>query len=183
MVTASELVRGGKSTVRFDLPPETIPGLVHAALLLYPDVVTNVYHAMKAVLERPYGCGDQTISSTYPSLLFLGLLFLELAAAAKIESPAKARAQEYLQLGYDRLMGYFNAADGLTYWGRDSEDADVALTAYGIEFLTEAKPYVNMDRSRIISAIEWLLAQQSADGSWKPRYAETSSEPVYDLWT
>jgi hypothetical protein len=173
MVTASELVRGGKSTIHFDLPPETIPGSVHAELLLYPNLGTNVYHAMKAVLERPYGCGEQTISSTYPSLLFL-----ELAATAKTESPAKAQAQEYLQLGYDRLMGYFNAAGGLTYWGRDSEDADVALTAYGIEFLTEAEPYVNVDRSRLTSAIEWLLAKQSADGSWKPRYGETSSRQV-----
>jgi uncharacterized protein YfaS (alpha-2-macroglobulin family) len=173
MVTASELVRGGKSTLRFDLPPDTIPGSVHTELLLYPNLGTNVYHAMKAVLERPYGCGEQTISSTYPSLLFL-----ELAAAAKIESPAKARAQDYLQLGYDRLTGYFNSAGGLTYWGRDSEEADVALTAYGIEFLTEAEPYVDVDRSRITNAIEWLLTQQSADGSWKPHYGQPSARQV-----
>jgi hypothetical protein len=173
MVTASELLRGSKSTVHFDLPPETIPGSVHAEMLLYPNLGTNVFHAMKAVLERPYGCGEQTISSTYPSLLFL-----ELAAAAKTESPAKAQAQDYLQLGYDRLMGYFNAAGGLTYWGHDSEEADVALTAYAIEFLTEAEPYVDVDRSRITSAIEWLLNQQSADGSWKPHYGQPSARQV-----
>ncbi|MFZ1083717.1 MAG: alpha-2-macroglobulin family protein [Terracidiphilus sp.] len=173
MVTVSELVRGGKNTVHFDLPPEAIPGSVHAEMLLYPNLGTNVYQAMKAVLERPYGCGEQTISSTYPSLLFL-----ELAAAAKAESPAKAQAQDYLQLGYDRLMGYFNAAGGLTYWGHDSEEADVALTAYAIEFLTEAEPYVEVDRSRTTSAIEWLLNQQSADGSWKPHYGQPSALQV-----
>ena len=173
MVTASELVHGDKSTVHFDLPPDAIPGSVHAEMLLYPNLGANVYHAMKAVLERPYGCGEQTISSTYPSLLFL-----ELAAAAKAESPAKAQAQDYLQLGYDRLTGYFNAAGGLTYWGHDSEEADVALTAYGIEFLTEAEPYVEVDHSRITSAIEWLLKQQSADGSWKPHYGQPSARQV-----
>jgi CD109 antigen len=43
MVTASKLVRGGKSIILFDLPPDTIPGSAHAELLLYPNLGTNVY--------------------------------------------------------------------------------------------------------------------------------------------
>jgi uncharacterized protein YfaS (alpha-2-macroglobulin family) len=176
MITASELLRGGqKNTVALDLPPDAISGSVHAELLLYPNLGANVYHAMKAVLERPYGCAEQTISAAYPSLLFL-----EMETAAKHESAAKEQAQAYLQLGYDRLPGYFNAAGGLTYWGGNDTTADAALTAYGIEFLAEAEPYVNVDRARIISAMEWLLAQQDKDGAWKPRYGTYSArETLY----
>jgi len=171
MMTASELLRGGgKNTVAFDLPADAISGSVHAELLLYPNLGANVYHAMKAVLERPYGCAEQTISAAYPSLLFL-----EMETAAKHESAAKEQAQAYLQIGYDRLLGYFNAAGGLTYWGGNDTTADAALTAYGIEFLAEAEPYVNVDRARIVSAMEWLLAQQELDGSWKPRYGMYSA--------
>jgi len=171
MITASELLRGGgKNTVAFDLPADAISGSVHAELLLYPNLGANVYHAMKAVLERPYGCAEQTISAAYPSLLFL-----EMEKAAKHESAAKEQAQAYLQIGYDRLPGYFNAAGGLTYWGGNDTTADAALTAYGIEFLAEAEPYVNVDRARIVSAMEWLLAQQDKDGAWKPRYGMYSA--------
>jgi hypothetical protein len=169
-VTSSVLLRGNDAkTIHFDLPQDAIDGSIHAELLLYPNLGANLVHAMKAVLERPYGCAEQTISSAYPSLLYL-----ELASATKIESPDKAKAQAFLQLGYDRLLGYFNAGGGLTYWGGSDTEGDAALTAYGIEFLTQAEPYVSVDRSRIATAIQWLLTRQSADGSWKPRYGSVS---------
>jgi hypothetical protein len=176
MITASELLRGGaRNTVAFDLPADAIAGSVHAELLLYPNLGANVYHAMKAVLERPYGCAEQTISAAYPSLLFL-----EMETAARHESAAREQAQGYLQLGYDRLLGYFNAAGGLTYWGGSDTTADAALTAYGIEFLAEAEPYVKVDRARVAGAIEWLLAQQDKDGAWQPRYgAYSARESLY----
>jgi alpha-D-ribose 1-methylphosphonate 5-triphosphate synthase subunit PhnH len=170
-VTASGLLRSGSTTLTLDLPADAIPGSVHAELLLYPKLGTHILHSMKAVLERPYGCGEQTISSTYPSLLFL-----ELLKAAKSTSPKEAEAQNYLQQGYDRLLGYFGAGGGITYWGRSDDAPDAALTAYGIEFLTEAQPYVKVDQSRIVDAVSWLIAYQQADGSWKPHYGETSAD-------
>jgi uncharacterized protein YfaS (alpha-2-macroglobulin family) len=130
---------------------------------------------MKAVLERPYGCAEQTISTAYASLLYL-----ELATAAKAESPERNKAQAFLQLGYDRLLGYFNSGGGLTYWGGNDTTGDAALTAYGVEFMTEAEPFITVDRSRIAGAIQWLLSQQSTDGSWKPRYGAVSArETLY----
>jgi hypothetical protein len=170
-VTASSLLREGPTTLAFDLPADAIPGSIHADLLLYPNLGAHILHSMKAVLERPYGCGEQTISSTYPSLLFL-----ELLKASKGSSPLEATAQNYLQQGYDRLLGYFAAGGGLTYWGRGGETPDPALTAYGIEFLTDAEPYIKVDRSHIVDAIGWLVANQQADGRWNPHYGQTSSD-------
>jgi CD109 antigen len=175
-VTASALLHGeSANTIHFDLPTNTIPGSIHTELLLYPNLGSNVAHAMKAVLERPYGCAEQTISSTYASLLYL-----ELATAAEAESPGKDKAQAFLQLGYERLLGYFNSGGGLTYWGGNDTTGDAALTAYGVEFLTEAEPFVTVDRSRIAGSIQWLLSQQNRDGSWKPRYGPVSArETLY----
>ena len=170
-VNESRLLRAGTMTLSLDLPDDAIPGSVHAELLLYPNLRAHLMHSMKAVLERPYGCGEQTISSTYPSLLFV-----ELLKAAKRTSPMEAEAQSYLQQGYDRLLGYFGAGGGITYWGSRSEAPDAALTAYGIEFLTEAQPYVKVDQSRIVSAVNWLVENQQVDGSWKPHYGETSAD-------
>jgi hypothetical protein len=170
-VTVSALVHGDSAkTIHFDLPPDAIAGSVHAELLLYPNLGANVAHAMQAVLERPYGCAEQTISTAYTSLLYL-----ELATAAKAESPDKDKAQAFLQLGYERLLSYFNSGGGVTYWGGNDSSGDAALTAYGVEFLTEAEPYVSVDHARMAAAIQWLLTQQNADGSWKPRYGAASA--------
>ncbi|MGA3159863.1 MAG: alpha-2-macroglobulin family protein [Terracidiphilus sp.] len=170
-VNESRLLREGSMSLSLDLPADAIPGSVHAELLLYPNLRAHILHSMKAVLKRPYGCGEQTISSTYPSLLYL-----ELLKTAKSTSPLQAEAQSYLQQGYDRLLGYFGAGGGITYWGRSGEAPDAALTAYGIEFLAEAQPYVKVEQSRIVDAVSWLVANQQADGSWKPHYGETRAD-------
>jgi len=170
-VTASRLLRGSSTAMDLDLPAGAMAGSLHAELLLYPNLGAQILHSMKAVLERPYGCGEQTISSTYPSLLYL-----ELLKASKGASPMEDQARTYLQLGYDRLLGYFDPGGGLTYWGESDHNPDPALTAYGIELLTEAGPFVAVDRSRIAQAQLWLLSSQQADGSWKPHYGSENAE-------
>jgi len=107
-VTASRLLRGSSTAMDLDLPAGAMAGSLHAELLLYPNLGAQILHSMKAVLERPYGCGEQTISSTYPSLLYL-----ELLKASKGASPMEDQARTYLQLGYDRLLGYFDPGGGL----------------------------------------------------------------------
>jgi hypothetical protein len=170
-VAVSGLLRGRSTTLALDLPADAVPGSIHAVLRLYPNLGAHILQSMKAVLERPYGCGEQTLSSTYPSLLLL-----ELLKATKSSSSLENEAQNYLQLGYDRLLGYFGTGGGLTYWGRSEEAPDPALTAYGIEFLTEAEPYLHVDQSRIGDAVNWLVSNQQADGSWKPHYGGTSAD-------
>jgi hypothetical protein len=175
-VTAAGLLTSHSSTLSLDLPADAIPGSMHAELLLYPNLGAHVLHAMKAVLERPYGCGEQTISSTYPSLLYLELLKAGRAAGDTANSTLADEAQSYLQLGYDRLRDYFDTSGGLTYWGGNDRAPDPALTAYGIEFLSEAAPYVAVDRNYITRAIDWLLAQQQTEGGWKPHYGDSNAE-------
>jgi len=174
-VTAAGLLTRDARTLTLELPADAIPGSIHAELRLYPNLGAHVLHAMKAVLERPYGCAEQTISSAYPSLLYL-----ELAKAGGAQNAASdlvaVEAQTYLQLGYDRLKDYFDASGGLTYWGGRDHDPDPALTAYGIEFLSEASANIPVDRSEINGAIDWLIKNQKADGSWAPRYGNTGAE-------
>lgn len=174
-VTAAGLVNQRSTTLVLDLPADAIPGSVHAELMLYPNLGAHVLHAMKAVLERPYGCGEQAISSTYPSLLYLKLLKAGNTKAAA-DDPVAVEAQTNLQLGYDRLEDYFDTSGGLTYWGGEDHTPDPALTAYGVEFLDEATPFIAVDHTHIDHALKWLLANQKTDGSWKPRYGETNAQ-------
>jgi hypothetical protein len=170
-VKASGMLRGAESALDIDLPANLIPGSLHAQILVYPNLGAQLVHSIEASLERPYGCAEQTISSTYPSLLFL-----ELLKASKISSPLETKAHINLQLGYDRLQDYVAASGGITYWGGHDDNPDPALTAYGVEFLAEARPYVKVDSNRVASAVEWLIAAQDKDGSWHPRHGEPDAE-------
>jgi len=170
-VTASGLLRGESAVLHIDLPSDLISGSLHAQVLVYPNMGAQLVHSIEAALERPWGCGEQTISSTYPSLLFLELLQI-----SKASSPLEDKARTNLQLGYDRLENYIAASGGITYWGGSDHDPDPALTAYGVQFLTEARPFVKVDPARIAHAVEWLISSQQSDGSWKPHYGEPNAE-------
>jgi hypothetical protein len=119
-----------------------------------------VWEAIEAILERPYGCGEQTISSTYPSILLLRYA----KQAGRESSPEALRARRYAQLGYDRLLSYADPSGGFTYWGRG--DTDLALTAYALMFLHDAKDVIPVDDSVAEHAQTWLLNQMGPDGHW-----------------
>ncbi|HWY67559.1 MAG TPA: alpha-2-macroglobulin family protein [Terriglobales bacterium] len=173
-VLAGGLVVDKSHPIVIHVPEDAIPGSLFTRLTVYPNLGSHITRSVEASLVRPYGCGEQTISSTYPSLLLLQLL-----QAAGKTSVYSVRAEKYVRQGYDRLMNYFDPSGGLTYWGREErkEKPDPALTAYGIEFLTDASSLIAVDETRISSARDWLLKTQLSDGSWEGHFGkgETSS--------
>lgn len=159
--TASDVL-GDAATLEMDLPASVIPGSRQVELKVYPSLMAHVVESIEGILERPHGCGEQTISSTYPSLFVL-----RRNKQAAIDSGTSKKAQRYAQLGYERLLNYRAEDGGFTYWGRG--EADLALTAYALRFLHDAQEFVTVDDQVIKDARQWLIKQQHADGSW-PAY-------------
>jgi hypothetical protein len=149
-------------TTKFDInyPANALANTQKAELKIYPNLFSHVTESVEGMLHRPYGCGEQTISSTYPNLMILKFV--------KADSPLRQKAQRYLQKGYERLTGYQVADGGFTYWG-GKDTSDVALTAYALRFLNDAKEFIEVDKEVITRAENWLIAQQRFDGSWRKR--------------
>jgi len=104
-VTDGGLLRR-EATLTLGLPETAVAGTIRAEVKLAPNLGAHVLESVEAILRRPYGCAEQTISSTYPSLLALGLL-------PRDDSSALAhRARRYLTLGRQRLLGYQHASGG-----------------------------------------------------------------------
>ena len=104
-----------------------MPNSARAELRIYPNLMAHVAESVEAIMSRPYGCGEQTISSTYPSLLLLRNY-----KKSGQESPLRAKAERYLHAGYQRLLNYRDSSGGFTYWGRG--EPDLALTVYASAF-------------------------------------------------
>jgi uncharacterized protein YfaS (alpha-2-macroglobulin family) len=168
--TATQLVER-EGALNIDVPASVVPHSIHAELKVYPNLLAHVIEGVESIMKRPYGCGEQTISSTYPSLFVLRHYKQTGTSDAQLP-PAAAKAREYLRQGYERLLSYHGADGGFTYWGRG--ESDVALTAYAIRFLEDARDLMEIDDSVLSSARSWLLRQQRADGSWPSRhYSDT----------
>ena len=119
------------------MPQDAIDGSLQARVKIYPNLLAHVAENLEAGLAVPHGCGEQTISSTYPSLLVTDFY-------ATLAEPAVARtSQRYLQAGYERLLRYQDTSGGFTYWGHG--DPDLALTAYALLSLTTQAAFIEVD--------------------------------------
>ena len=150
----------GHTRWEFEVPAEVIPGSLRVDLKIYPDLLAHVGESLEGMLERPWGCGEQTISSTYPSVL---LLKFEKESKRPLGS-LHQRAMRYLDRGYARLLTYADPSGGFTYWGHG--EPDLALTAYALSFLHDASEFMPVDPDIVGRARAWLLKHQNADGSW-----------------
>jgi hypothetical protein len=158
-VTAGDILDDG-SSLELDIAPNRVPDSNRGELKIYPNLLAHVTESVEAIMERPYGCGEQTISSTYPSLLLLRHY-----KKSGENFPLSGRAQRYLKDGYSRLLNYRSENGGFAYWVNGAND--VALTAYASRFLVDATELIAVDETVVKTAREWLVSQQQADGSWR----------------
>jgi len=157
-ISVSSVVKSGQS-VPLTIGASAIAGSIQGAVKIYPSLLARVLEAIEVVLEQPHGCGEQTISSTYPNLLLLKAL----QGAGLATEPLQARAMKNLRAGYQRLLRYQDSAGGFTSWGRG--DSDVALTAYALTFLNEAKAFLAVDEDRVVLAQQWLAKQSRSEAA------------------
>ena len=170
-VTAADVMdQKGRLTAR--LPEDMIPGSSHARVKVYPNLLAHVVENLEGGLEKPNGCGEQTISSTYPSLLVA-----EIYAKTQPKPAIALKAQRYLAAGYERLLRYQAESGGFSYWGH-GEAADVALTGYALEFLDRAAGLITVDEGVFQEAEQWALQQQGPDGAWRGHWDKNDKDAL-----
>ncbi|HEY7181781.1 MAG TPA: alpha-2-macroglobulin family protein, partial [Blastocatellia bacterium] len=165
--TASQ-VFGEIGSLDINVPMDAIKGSVRAELKIYPSLMAHALEGIEGILQRPYGCAEQTISSTYPNLMILRYLEPQ---SEKLSAPMRKiaeKARRYTQAGYDRLLGYRAENGGFTYWGRG--ETDLALTAYALRFLDDAGDFIDVGEDVIAGARKFILSAQQSDGRWSAHY-------------
>jgi len=142
------------------IPADALPESIEGELKIYPNLSAHILESVEAILKRPYGCAEQTISSTYPSILLLKYM----KSAGMESSPFAPKARRYVQQGYERLLSYRESGGGFSYWGKGSPD--VALSAYALRFLQDASQFIEIDDSIVGTQLKWILHKAQGDGRW-----------------
>lgn len=159
-------VFGETGQLEITVPGDAIKGTPRAELKIYPNLMAHVLEGIEGILQRPYGCGEQTISSTYPNVMTLRYIKTLNQPPSEAIAATAAKARKYAVAGYERLLGYRAPGGGFTYWGRG--EADLSLTAYALRFLSDASEVITIDEKIIAETRDWLIKQQQADGHWLP---------------
>lgn len=108
----------------------------------------------------PYGCFEQTSSTTYPNVLALDYLRRTGRSVPEVE----AKARQYIHLGYQRLLGFEVPGGGFEWFGQPP--AHLVLTAYGLMEFQDMSRVYDVDPNLIDRTRAWLLGQRAPDGSW-----------------
>jgi uncharacterized protein YfaS (alpha-2-macroglobulin family) len=128
---------------------------------VYPGVLAQLVEGLDSILRMPYGCFEQTSSTTYPNVLVLDYLDFTNQFAPEVQF----KAEEYINLGYQRSTTFeVGSTGGFTLFGKPP--ADWMLTAYGLQEFSDISPVYPVDPQLISRAADWLYSQQEANGSW-----------------
>ncbi len=110
----------------------------------------------------PFGCFEQTTSVTYPNILILDYL----RQTEQVKPEAEMTAEEYISLGYQRLLSFEVKGGGFSWFG--NAPANRVLTAYGLMQFNDMAQVYEIDERIIERTAQWLKNQQNKDGSWTP---------------
>src|SRR5216684_2992505 len=143
-------------------PTESIPEASKIFVRLYPGPLSQVIEGMDSLLRMPYGCFEQTSSSTYPNVLALDYM----KRTKKLTPEVHAKAEGFIANGYQRLLTFEVPGGGFSWFGQ--APANKILTSYGLMEFTDMSKVHEIDQRVIQRTQQWLAREQQSDGSWRP---------------
>jgi len=103
---------------------------------------------------------EQTSSSAYPNILVA-----DYVKKARVANPQiLMKAEEYLNVGYQKLLTFERPGGGFDWWGNGPPL--VWLSAYGLQEFNDMAKVYPIDKGVIDRTQKWLASQQEKDGSW-----------------
>ncbi len=140
----------GNARLSVSLPPGVDAS--DLSLRFYPGPLSQVLGGLDGLLQRPYGCFEQTTSTTYPNVMVLHYL----RESKSHDIQAMATAETYVSLGYQRLLTFEVRGGGFSLWG--NAPADFGLTALGLAEFEDISQVQQIDPNLLQRTADWLAA-------------------------
>lgn len=144
----------------FEIPINAVPASASLWMKFYPSRFSEVVEGLDSIFQAPYGCFEQTSSTTYPNMLVLDYM----KRMGRLTPEIEVKARKYINAGYQRLLTFEVPGGGFEWFGRNP--ANICLTAYGILEFTDMARVHPVDEAVISRARQWLFSKQNGDGSW-----------------
>ena len=141
-------------------------GTSKATFTAFPFVLDDLLAGIESILREPYGCFEQTSSSTYPNLLVLDYLSTQKNLNQE-QQAALAKAKSLTELGYKRLISFETKENGYEWFG--ANPAHEALTAYGLMEFKDMQAVTGnlVDEQMMKRTTNWLMERKDGKGGFK----------------
>ena len=166
----------GHVTQTIVIPDNALADASKLFVKIHPGVFSQVLEGADGILRMPGGCFEQTSSSAYPNVLTVDYL-----KKTHTQSPAvMMKAEQYLNAGYQRLLTFEHKTGGFDWWGQESNEPLIWLSAYGLQEFNDMARVYPVDHGVIDRTQTWLMKQQAADGTWD-KIGATHSETIANM--
>ncbi|MCY3022165.1 MAG: MG2 domain-containing protein, partial [Planctomycetota bacterium] len=160
--TASALI-GEDGELDVLVPDDALPGTIRGSLRLHRGPLTQMIEGLDAMLHEPYGCFEQTSSTTYPNVMIARYLKANGIAKPEIEQ----RAQRFIGQGYQRLLGFEVGRGSGSFSLYGHAPASTWLTAYGLMEFSDMAAAYPVDPALLERTRAWLKTKMRGDGSFE----------------
>jgi alpha-2-macroglobulin-like protein len=146
---------------RVALPANLVRGSVKTSIVVYPSPLANMTESLARLIRDPYGCFEQTSSTTYP--MTMAQQYFQTHSG--VDPKLVAAAREKLEAGYKRLVGFECSEKGYEWFGENP--GHEALTAFGLMHFADMKQVREVDAAMLERTRGWLLKQRDGKGGFE----------------
>jgi len=182
--TGGMLERNGSTSFAFTVPVDMVRGSASSSVTVYPSPLASMTDALQSLLQQPYGCFEQTSSTSYPMVMAQQYFLTHTGVDPQII----AKAKDLLEVSYKRLTGFESRSKGYEWFGGDP--GHEALTAYGLMQFTDMSKVRAVDTDMVGRTRSWLLSRRDGRGGFSLStkaidtfgYAPADTTNAYIVW-
>jgi hypothetical protein len=142
------------------IPTSAVPGSIVATAAVYPTPLANLTEALERLIRDPYGCFEQTSSTSYPLTMAQQYFLSHQGVDPKLVQASKDK----LDASYKRLVGFECSDKGYEWFGENP--GHEALTAYGLLHFTDMQQVRDVDSKMLVNTRSWLMKQRDGNGGF-----------------
>jgi uncharacterized protein YfaS (alpha-2-macroglobulin family) len=163
------LEANGARSFTFTIPDEIVPGSLSSSMTIYPTPLASMTEALQSLLREPYGCFEQTSSTSYPMVMAQRYF----QTHTGVDPALIEKTRGLLESSYKRLTSFESQTKGYEWFGADP--GHEALTAYGLMQFTDMAQVRSIDKDMLARTRTWLLSRRDGKGgfSLNPKALDT----------
>uniref|UniRef100_A0A663FGJ2 Alpha-macroglobulin receptor-binding domain-containing protein n=1 Tax=Aquila chrysaetos chrysaetos TaxID=223781 RepID=A0A663FGJ2_AQUCH len=149
--------------ISLEVPANILEGSQRAHVTVMGDIMGNALQNLDHLLAMPYGCGEQNMVRFAPNIYIQQYL----EKSGQLHPDIRAKAQGFLQSGYQRELLYKHDDGSYSAFGKSDPSGNTWLTAFVLKSFGQARAYVAIEERHIQDALRWLQEQQRQTGCFR----------------
>ncbi|NXA89703.1 A2ML1 protein, partial [Melanocharis versteri] len=160
---SSLLCQEGAEEVSLEIPANILESSQRAHVTVMGDILGSALQNLDSLLAMPYGCGEQNMVRFAPNIYIQQYL----EKTGQLLPDIRAKAQGFLQSGYQRELLYKHDDGSYSAFGKSDHKGNTWLTAFVLKSFGQARAYVAIEERHITDALQWLRQHQRKSGCFR----------------